>query len=444
MTTSSEISAPSLGEGHVEPLKGLDIFMGGFCVISFLTSIVAWNLGYTSTASPISIALFLITNLLISQISFRSHAPYKVEIGRAIAGAIIAPGTFLLVDGWMTGWWPGFLIMCLGGCIILGLLTQKPFFGALLVFYYSVLFFLTAYFGNNSTSTYQLAMNIAVIAMVGLTFSQTMSLLGQSLHKEYLQRIELKKTKDALFAEMAVAQEIQTLLLPRSPTLPYALVTGKMVPATEVGGDYYDVIKTPSGRHFIAIGDVSGHGVTSGLTMMMARASLVGALESLPNANLATIYQIVNQCLMDNLERMALDLYMTFALIEYEPGGIFRSVGKHLPFFIYRRNENRIDEIELRGTWLGIIEKLPQEKLPEIEFSLREGDRLFLYTDGSVEHFNNNNSEMFGSHRLHDLILNGKSDSAATLIENILTSLRDHSPVFEDDVTFLVVDMGTA
>src|SRR5215468_11764142 len=74
-------------------------------------------------------------------------------------------------------------------------------------------------------------------------------------------RIELRGARDALFAEVEVAQKIQTLLLPREPVLPGYVIRGQMTPATEVGGDYYDVIETDAGRRLIAIGDVSGHGV---------------------------------------------------------------------------------------------------------------------------------------------------------------------------------------
>lgn len=129
-------------------------------------------------------------------------------------------------------------------------------------------------------------------------------------------RLELREARDALLGEMAVAQEIQTLLLPKDASLPHHDLRGEMLPAEEVGGDYYDVVQTGSGRKFVAIGDVSGHGVTSGLTMMMARSILIGALEADPDASLEKLYSALNGGLRRNLERMSLRLFMTFILIE--------------------------------------------------------------------------------------------------------------------------------
>src|SRR6185369_16982969 len=149
-------------------------------------------------------------------------------------------------------------------------------------------------------------------------------------------RIDLRGARDALFAEMEVAQDIQTLLLPNEPTLPGFVLHGLMTPAAEVGGDYYDVIETAGGRRLVAVGDVSGHGVTTGLTMMMVRASLVGTLEAKPDAPLPEIYAAMNRSLRRNLERMNLRLYMTFALLEHLGGGRFRAVGGHLPGLVYR------------------------------------------------------------------------------------------------------------
>jgi hypothetical protein len=212
-------------------------------------------------------------------------------------------------------------------------------------------------------------------------------------------RIELRGARDALFAEMEVAQKIQTLLLPREPALPGYLIAGQMTPATEVGGDYYDVIETERGRRLVAIGDVSGHGVTTGLTMMMVRASLVSTLESRSDASLAELYMAMNRSLCRNLERMNLRLYMTFALLEHDGGGKFRAVGAHLPALIHRAAKQSVEEIEITGVWLGVIDQLTPDLVPETDFELARGDTMLLLTDGAVEHANADG--MFGFERVH-------------------------------------------
>ena len=250
-------------------------------------------------------------------------------------------------------------------------------------------------------------------------------------------RIELRGARDALFAEMEVAQKIQTLLLPREPMLPDYLIAGQMTPASEVGGDYYDVIETDAGRRLLAIGDVSGHGVTTGLTMMMVRASLVSTLESRSNASLADLYIAMNRCLCRNLERMNLRLYMTFALIEHDGGGKFRVVGAHLPALIYRAARQVVEEVEIAGVWLGVIDRVTPELVPETDFELAKGDTMLLLTDGVVEY--NGSGGMFGFDRVSAELAEHAELGPAQVIEAVTAKLAAHGGAQDDDVTMLAL-----
>jgi hypothetical protein len=250
-------------------------------------------------------------------------------------------------------------------------------------------------------------------------------------------RIELRGARDALFAEMEVAQKIQTLLLPNEPTLPGYVLSGVMKPATEVGGDYYDVIETEGGRRLVAIGDVSGHGVTTGLTMMMVRASLVSTLESRGDASLAELYMAMNRCLCRNLERMKLRLYMTFALFEHDGGGKFRAVGAHLPAMIYRTAKRTVEEVEITGVWLGVIDKITPDLVPETDFELEPGDTLLLMTDGVVEY--PGPQDMFGFERVYAELAANADLGPTQVIEALIEKLAAHGRVQDDDVTLLAL-----
>jgi len=250
-------------------------------------------------------------------------------------------------------------------------------------------------------------------------------------------RIQLRGARDALFAEMEVAQKIQTLLLPRDPVLPGYLLSGLMTPASEVGGDYYDVLETEGGRRLIAIGDVSGHGVTTGLTMMMVRASLVSTLESRGNATLAELYMAMNRCLCRNLERMNLRLYMTFALIEHDGGGRFRAVGAHLPALIYRAAKHTVEEIEIAGVWLGVIDEVTPDLVPETDFELAKGDTMLLLTDGVVEHAGPEG--MFGFDRVHAELAANAELGPSQVIEAVTAKLAAFGDKQDDDVTLLAL-----
>ncbi|HYP90915.1 MAG TPA: SpoIIE family protein phosphatase, partial [Polyangiaceae bacterium] len=82
--------------------------------------------------------------------------------------------------------------------------------------------------------------------------------------------------KQRLEKELEIGARIQTCLLPKTVAIPELELAAKMVPASEVGGDYYDAFAAGSGG-FIGIGDVAGHGLTSGLVMLMVQ-SVIGAL----------------------------------------------------------------------------------------------------------------------------------------------------------------------
>ena len=250
-------------------------------------------------------------------------------------------------------------------------------------------------------------------------------------------RIELRGARDALFAEVEVAQKIQTLLLPREPVLPGYVISGQMTPATEVGGDYYDVLETDTGRRLIAIGDVSGHGVTTGLTMMMVRASLVSTLESRRDASLAELYIAMNRSLRRTLERMNMMLYMTFALLEHDGGGRFRAVGAHLPVLIHRAGKRDVEEVELAGVWLGVIDEITPDLVPETEIELGAGDTMLLLTDGVVEH--DGAGGMFGFERVHAAFAAHAERGPSQVVEALTMQLAAHGTRQDDDVTLLAL-----
>ena len=285
-----------LAGGYTRALWAADVFFGGFVILMVLIAGVGWLRGDAPPRDLVAMVVFLIVNIAVGEVSRRINRPMLAELIRHVVGGIVLPIIFLVVSGPLAPWWPGFLVLGLGASIGAGLLTQKPKLARLAVMYYLALFALATFLRREPVDLYRFVLHLGVIAMAGLMFAEVMALLGRALQQEYEASRDLAAARDALFAEVEVAQEIQTLLLPRKPTLAGHEVVGRMVTATEVGGDYYDVIESSSGRTLLAIGDVSGHGVASGLTMMMARTSLVGALEATPDATLGELYQVLNRC----------------------------------------------------------------------------------------------------------------------------------------------------
>ncbi len=430
-----------LTTGHRDVIKATDVFLGGICMFNLATALASWLSGAATIRAPLVVFAFLAINLIISQISLKAKNPYLVERLRTTLGGVLVPACYVLMDGPLFPWWPAAVINTLGGTVLLGLLSQKPYWGRGVAIYYATAITIATLLFIPHPNYWALALQVGVIIVVGFMFAEILSLLGVSLHNEHERRMELASARDALFAEMEVAQSIQTLLLPSPAELPDLDVAGRMLPATEVGGDYYDVIPTAHRGTLLAIGDVAGHGVSAGLTMMMARSSLLGALEASPKAPLSDLYLALNRSLCSNLKRMKQRLYMTFALLEHRGDGHFAAVGRHLPIAIYRRASDTVEEIELGGAWLGLIDSLEPEHVPELTFRLEEGDLLCLYTDGIVEH-EGNDGTMFGFERLAQLLRRHADRDVREVVGSLVDALDVHKAQQEDDVTLLLIRHG--
>jgi serine phosphatase RsbU (regulator of sigma subunit) len=134
---------------------------------------------------------------------------------------------------------------------------------------------------------------------------------------------------------------------------------------------------------------------------------------------------------------MNLRLYMTFALFEHDGGGKFRAVGAHLPAMIYRAAKHSVEEIEIAGVWLGVIDQITPDLVPETDFELAPGDTMLLLTDGVVEY--PGPREMFGFERVHAELAAHAEQGPTQVVEAIVEKLAAHGRVQDDDVTLLAL-----
>ena len=164
---------------------------------------------------------------------------------------------------------------------------------------------------------------------------------------------ELQAARDALWGEMEVAKRIQTALLPEDRRVGPYQIAARMVPAAEVGGDYYDIVDAGDGRHWIAIGDVSGHGVESGLVMMMTQTSILSLVRERPSRTPAEVFREVNGVLWQNISRMRANRYMTLNVVRLEPNGLTMA-GKHQDVLVWRRGHG-VETVSNEGCWIGLV-----------------------------------------------------------------------------------------
>jgi serine phosphatase RsbU (regulator of sigma subunit) len=197
---------------------------------------------------------------------------------------------------------------------------------------------------------------------------------------------ELRRTVAELWSEMDLARKIQTVLLPQSPSIPGYEIAAIMVPAASVGGDYYDVFRS-QGTDWILIGDVSGHGVTAGLTMMIVQTAVRTVIQSAMNGGHTLtpkgVLNQVNAAVRSNLQKINPDQYMTIMALELRDGRV-RYSGLHQDVLVFRAASGEVERFETRGLWIGVVDDV-STLLDDDEFQLEPGDLLLLHTDGITE-----------------------------------------------------------
>lgn len=239
--------------------------------------------------------------------------------------------------------------------------------------------------------------------------------------------------------ELDIARRLQEMVLPSPKELKLIKefdIAVFMKPADEVGGDYYDVLMR-EGRTLIGIGDVTGHGLESGVLMIMTQV-IIRTLLIHGETELTKFLSTINQVIYNNTQRMQIDKIMTLALLEYQVGKLKIS-GQHEEVIIIRKNGRVecLDTIEL-GTFIGIKNELAI-CLNEITISLEQGESVVLYTDGITE-ARNIEKQMYGQKRFCDIISQSWQGSAEQIKNAVVKDVYRYlgKQKAQDDMTLIV------
>lgn len=242
--------------------------------------------------------------------------------------------------------------------------------------------------------------------------------------------------KNRMERELQLGREIQSRLFPSPPCDVFeTTVVALCQPCYEVGGDYYDFIELPNGDLGVAVGDVSGKGVSAALIMSSVQAAL--RVASPIESDLPKLVARLNALLY----RMARGRkYATFFFGRYDPRtGELRYVNAgHNPPFLC--TPEGLQPLDSTGRPIGI---LPESSFTEASVVIPHGATLFLYTDGMNEAADPDEEE-FGMERLMQLVC----DASAFAIDEIPARVIDAITAFErgahatDDKTLVVLRRG--
>lgn len=241
-------------------------------------------------------------------------------------------------------------------------------------------------------------------------------------------------------AELDITRKLQQMFLPTEEelqTMSGLDISGFMEPATEVGGDYYDVLQQGD-RIKIGIGDVTGHGLESGVLMIMAHTA-VRTLLANNETDPAKFLNTLNQMVFENVQRMKSYKNMTLAILDYE-AGVLRMSGQHEALIVVRSNGEveEVDTFDL-GFPLGLEPDI-SHFVNETKVELQTGDVAVLYTDGITEAMDAQNQQ-YGLERLCQCIKRSRHLSSREIRQAVIDDVRHFigNQSLYDDLTLLVM-----
>jgi serine phosphatase RsbU (regulator of sigma subunit) len=232
--------------------------------------------------------------------------------------------------------------------------------------------------------------------------------------------------------ELEEAREMQLSMLPKEiPLFPDLEIATYTKPATEVGGDYYDLMKSEDGNLTLIIGDATGHGLKAG-TMVTATKSLFNSL-----GNREDVVEILDEFNKSFYNMKLHNLAMCMMILKIRNKKLEIASAGMPSALIYRNNHGKVEEILLKGMPLGAVKQFPYYKE---NYDLNSGDVILLMSDGFPERFTAN-KEMIDYEKSKEILAETGSGSLNEIIDQFVKYGDEwaNGHPQEDDVTFVAV-----
>ncbi len=271
---------------------------------------------------------------------------------------------------------------------------------------------------------------VAISVALGLTRRFRRQFLEQWRVQQNAAREQIRMRE-----ELEYAREIQLSMLPvESPAIDWLEISTISLPATEVGGDYFDYFQTDDGRLAVVTCDVAGHGLASGLVLSGVRSCLALLSEELvePSSVMRRMHRMVKKT-----DRHRMLVTMSILLLDPDRGHAIVSSAGHPPILV-RRAAGEVEELHIESLPLGAALASTFEEHP---LNFATGDLFVLHTDGIYEALNPA-GEQYGMDRLRDVVASGEAEAGAQEVRDAiirdLWEFRDSAPQ-EDDITLVVL-----
>jgi serine phosphatase RsbU (regulator of sigma subunit) len=299
-----------------------------------------------------------------------------------------------------------------------------------------VLVIVAVFFGNSGKSvappiagqTFANGAALTVALLVSRRWKRTVT-------AEWTERRASAREQIRMRDELRYARELQLSMLPeRAPALDWADICSVSIPASEVGGDYYDYFVAPDHMALVC-GDVAGHGMASGLVLAALRGGFALLRDTLrdPAHVLERLHDVVTQT-----TRRRMLVTISIVLLDRVARRVIIASAGHPPVLVRRAN-GLVEAIELYAPPLGV--RLPLN-VPQREFAYDTGDVFVLHSDGIYE-ARNASDESYGFERLQRVVSENGDQTAETIRDAILSDVATFRGAVEqdDDMTIVVCRM---
>ena len=248
------------------------------------------------------------------------------------------------------------------------------------------------------------------------------------------------RESERMMQSLKLAREIQQHLLPdESPTLDGFDIAGNSVYCEETGGDYYDfldLVELGEGKLGIALGDVSGHGISAALLMSSVRG-LLRSHACQHGSNLGEIFEELNRHLVRDV---GAGQFMTlfYGILDAPKRTLKWVSAGHGPSLWLQSDNGTVAQLPATGLPLGVMEEADYGASNSVV--LAGSDVVLIGTDGIWE-ARNKAGEMFGQERMQKVLLSSSEKSAAGIYANTVDAVNEfrQSEPQEDDVTLVVI-----
>jgi serine phosphatase RsbU (regulator of sigma subunit) len=248
---------------------------------------------------------------------------------------------------------------------------------------------------------------------------------------------ESEAQKDLIERDLELARRIQQGLLPKCiPEMNGLDICGQMIPAQQVGGDYFDLIPISATKLYVIVGDVSGKGLSASLymTKLQTMMRLACKIERSPKDILIEI----NKSFYESIERNWF-VTLTLALFDTEKKTVRFCRAGHMP--ILTAQNGNVNVYKTQGLGLGLENgKIFSQTLIEEEIPMRVGEIYAFFSDGITEAMNEE-KELFGEDSLSEILKNKNSKYSSEIMDEIWKSidLFRGKAAPNDDMTMVLV-----